>query len=111
MTIHLQRMENDEHFRRAFMFFDKDGSGYIESNELLEALTDDSGETDTEVLNDIMREVDTDKVRLSSLIISLFYSPSFEVLHSECIGIQSKCNIHKFLELVIILCQHSNRLK
>lgn len=75
MTIHLQRMENDEHFRRAFMFFDKDGSGYIESNELLEALTDESGETDTEVLNDIMREVDTDKVRLSSLIISLFYSP------------------------------------
>lgn len=61
VTIHLQRMENDEHFRRAFMFFDKDGSGYIESNELLEALTDDSGETDTEVLNDIMREVDTDK--------------------------------------------------
>lgn len=126
MTIHLQRMENDEHFRRAFMFFDKDGSGYIESNELLESLADDSGETDTEVLNDIMREVDTDKVRLSSLIISLFYSPPFEVLHSECtlfysppfealhsecIGIQSKCNIHKFLELVIILCQHSNRLK
>lgn len=81
MTIHLQRMENDEHFRRAFMFFDKDGSGYIESNELLESLADDSGETDTEVLNDIMREVDTDKVRLSSLIISLFYSPPFEVLH------------------------------
>lgn len=55
-------MENDEHFRRAFMFFDKDGSGYIEMDELREALADESGETDTDVLNDIMREVDTDKV-------------------------------------------------
>ncbi|KAL0355920.1 UNVERIFIED_CONTAM: Calcium-dependent protein kinase [Sesamum radiatum] len=57
----LRRMENDEHFRRAFMFFDKDGSGYIELDELREALADESGETDVDVLNDIMREVDTDK--------------------------------------------------
>ncbi|KAK4394556.1 Calcium-dependent protein kinase [Sesamum angolense] len=56
VTIHLQRMENDEHFRRAFMFFDKDGSGYIELDELREALADESGETDLDVLNDIMRE-------------------------------------------------------
>ena len=62
MTIHLQRMENDEHFRKAFMFFDKDGSGYIEFGELETELVDESGETDTAVLNEIMREVDTDKV-------------------------------------------------
>ncbi|KAI3873012.1 hypothetical protein MKX03_024709 [Papaver bracteatum] len=61
VTIHLQKMENDEHFRRAFMFFDKDGSGFIEMDELREALTDESGKTDDEVLNDILREVDTDK--------------------------------------------------
>lgn len=73
MTIHLQRMENDEHFRKAFTFFDKDGSGYIELSELEEALADDLGETDTDVLNDIMREVDTDKVWLSfSRFIALF---------------------------------------
>jgi hypothetical protein len=86
-------MENDEHFRRAFMFFDKNGSGYIESNELREVLADDSGEFDTEVLNDIMREVDTDKVRLSSLIISWFmkfWSPPFEILLSEHIAIQKQ---------------------
>lgn len=62
MTIHLQRMENDEHFRKAFMFFDKDGSGYIELGELETALVDESGENDAAILNDIMREVDTDKV-------------------------------------------------
>ncbi|XP_075479581.1 calcium-dependent protein kinase 10-like [Primulina tabacum] len=61
VTIHLQRMENDEHFRRAFMFFDRDGSGYIELYELREALVDEPGDADSDVCNDIMREVDTDK--------------------------------------------------
>ncbi|XP_010256099.1 PREDICTED: calcium-dependent protein kinase 10-like [Nelumbo nucifera] len=61
VTIHLQRMENDEHFRRAFVFFDRDGSGYIEVDELREALSDESGQADAEVLNDIIHEVDTDK--------------------------------------------------
>lgn len=44
------------------MFFDKNGSGYIEVDELREALSDESGEIDADVLNDIIREVDTDKV-------------------------------------------------
>ncbi|KAF7838409.1 calcium-dependent protein kinase 10-like [Senna tora] len=61
VTIHLQRMENDEHFRKAFMFFDKDDSGYIELGELREALADESGEIEADVVNDIMREVDSDK--------------------------------------------------
>jgi len=62
-------MENDEHFRKAFMFFDKDGSGYIEFGELETALVDESGENDTAVVNDIMREVDTDKVSHSCITI------------------------------------------
>lgn len=49
------------------MFFDKDGSGYIELSELREALADESGETDSKVLNEIMREVDTDKVCFSTI--------------------------------------------
>ncbi|PNX98173.1 calcium-dependent protein kinase 30-like protein, partial [Trifolium pratense] len=61
VTIHLQRMENDEHFRKAFKFFDIDESEYIELSELEAALADDLGETDSNVLNEIMREVDTDK--------------------------------------------------
>lgn len=55
-------MENDEHFHRAFMYFDKDGSGYIELDELRDALADESAETDSDVLTEIMREVDADKV-------------------------------------------------
>ncbi|KAH9611894.1 hypothetical protein KSS87_002619 [Heliosperma pusillum] len=61
VTIHLQKMENDEHFQKAFLYFDQDGSGYIELDELRDGLVDESGETDSEVLNQIMHEVDTDK--------------------------------------------------
>ncbi|CAL0319937.1 unnamed protein product [Lupinus luteus] len=61
VTLHLQKIENDEHIHKAFKFFDKDGSGYIELDELQDALTVESGETDVDVLIDIMRDVDTDK--------------------------------------------------
>lgn len=64
-------MENDEHIRRAFMFFDKDGSGYIDIDELREALADESGDCDINVVNEIMREVDTDKVWLNAFFLLL----------------------------------------
>ncbi|KAI7746223.1 hypothetical protein M8C21_032873, partial [Ambrosia artemisiifolia] len=60
VTIHLQKMENDEHLRRAFMFFDRDGSGFIELDELEQVLYE-PGQADIQVLNEIMKEVDTDK--------------------------------------------------
>ncbi|XP_059296423.1 calcium-dependent protein kinase 13-like [Lycium ferocissimum] len=41
ISLHLQRMANDEHLHRAFSFFDKDGNGYIEPNELRDALMED----------------------------------------------------------------------
>jgi calcium-dependent protein kinase len=63
VSLHLQRMANDEHLRRAFLFFDKDGNGFIEPEELREALVD-NGAADSmeEVVDDILQEVDTDKV-------------------------------------------------
>ena len=76
VIIHLQRLSNDGHLRRAFVFFDKDGSGYIELDELREALTDDSGQTDTEVVYDILREVDTDKVYVISVLLFLKLYPN-----------------------------------
>ncbi|MQL87115.1 hypothetical protein Taro_019653 [Colocasia esculenta] len=59
--LHLQRMANDEHLRKAFAYFDKDGNGYIESEELGEALMEDGATESTVVVNDILQEVDTDK--------------------------------------------------
>ncbi|XP_062212083.1 calcium-dependent protein kinase 9-like isoform X2 [Phragmites australis] len=61
ITIHLQRLSNDGHLRTAFLFFDKDSSGYIERAELADALADESGHTDDAALNNVLREVDTDK--------------------------------------------------
>lgn len=62
VSLHLQRMANDDHLRRAFSYFDKDGNGFIEPEELKVALTEDGTAVDTmDVVNDILQEVDTDK--------------------------------------------------
>jgi calcium-dependent protein kinase len=61
-TIHLQRLDNDEHLKKAFKYFDRDDSGYIDIDELKLALNDDLGPNDTDVINNIIQEVDTDKV-------------------------------------------------
>ncbi|XP_028548644.1 calcium-dependent protein kinase 3-like [Dendrobium catenatum] len=61
VSLHLQKMANDEHLRRAFSFFDMDGNGFIEPEELREALAEDGSKESTDVANDILQEVDTDK--------------------------------------------------
>jgi calcium-dependent protein kinase len=71
VSLHLQRMANDEHLRRAFLFFDKDGNGFIEPEELGEALVDEEGTDSMEVVNDILQEVDTDKVIILSYLLQL----------------------------------------
>ncbi|KAL6661024.1 hypothetical protein ACP70R_000408 [Stipagrostis hirtigluma subsp. patula] len=56
VSLHLRKMANDEYLAKAFNYFDKDGSGFIELEELREEL----GPNDQIVL-DIIRDVDTDK--------------------------------------------------
>lgn len=45
-----------------FPYFNEDGNGYIEAEELHQALMEDGPDDSTDVANDILREVDTDKV-------------------------------------------------
>ncbi|KAJ8774864.1 hypothetical protein K2173_018123 [Erythroxylum novogranatense] len=63
MIIHLIRIANDEHLTRAFNFFDKDRSGYIEFEELKATLIDDfnPGPNNEQVIRDIIFDVDLDK--------------------------------------------------
>ena len=65
LTIHLQRMDNDEHLQKAFSHFDLDGNGFIDFDELKEALKEELSMEGAELINDIMNEVDIDKVSTS----------------------------------------------
>ncbi|KAG9148709.1 hypothetical protein Leryth_013393 [Lithospermum erythrorhizon] len=57
-TIHLNKLEREEHLMAAFQYFDKDGSGYITVDELQQACAD-HGITDV-LIEDIISEVDQD---------------------------------------------------
>ncbi|CAN6454140.1 unnamed protein product [Victoria cruziana] len=61
VSIHLKKIGNDEHLHKAFAYFDRNESGYIEIEELRDALADDLGPDNDEVVNSIVRDVDTDK--------------------------------------------------
>lgn len=58
-TMHMNRMDREDHLYTAFQFFDKDSSGYITKEELEQALKD-YGMGDQETIKDIIAEVDTD---------------------------------------------------
>ncbi|XP_047321912.1 calcium-dependent protein kinase 7-like [Impatiens glandulifera] len=62
ISVHLRKMGNDEYLRKAFAFFDQNQSGYIEMDELREALVDEvDNNSEEDVINAIMHDVDTDK--------------------------------------------------
>ncbi|XP_042463108.1 calcium-dependent protein kinase 20-like [Zingiber officinale] len=61
VSIHLRKVENDEHLHKAFSYFDQNKSGYIEIEELSDSLADDLGANREEVINAIIQDVDTDK--------------------------------------------------
>ncbi|CAI0548761.1 unnamed protein product [Linum tenue] len=58
-TMHLNRMDREEHLYTAFQHFDKDNSGYITTEELQQALIE-FGINDDKELKDILSEVDSD---------------------------------------------------
>ncbi|KAF8398387.1 hypothetical protein HHK36_017314 [Tetracentron sinense] len=61
ISVHIRKMGNDEHLRKAFAFFDQNQSGYIEIEELRDALADEVDTNSEAVINAIMQDVDTDK--------------------------------------------------
>ncbi|KAL7126899.1 hypothetical protein ABFS83_14G217400 [Erythranthe nasuta] len=61
VSVHLRKMANDEHLHKAFAFFDRNESGYIEIDELRDALSDEDDANSEEVIIAIMHDVDTDK--------------------------------------------------
>ncbi|KAJ7013087.1 hypothetical protein NC653_002950 [Populus alba x Populus x berolinensis] len=58
-TMHMNRMDREEHLYTAFQHFDKDNSGYITTEELEQALRD-FGMHDGRDIKEIISEVDAD---------------------------------------------------
>ena len=65
-------MEREENLIAAFSFFDKDGSGYITSDELQQACGD-FGLGDVH-LDEMIKEIDQDNVSHSDSVILSIYS-------------------------------------
>lgn len=58
VSIHLKKIRSEDHLPKVFNYFDKNGSGYIEIEELKEAL---SPRGDQKAIDDIILDVDKDK--------------------------------------------------
>ncbi|KAL9419473.1 hypothetical protein AB3S75_037271 [Citrus x aurantiifolia] len=75
VIVHLKKMANDEHLHKAFSFFDRNQSGFIEIEELRNALNDEVDTSSEDVINAIMHDVDTDKeegIASGSLAVGIF---------------------------------------
>lgn len=74
LAVHLKKISNDDLLREAFLYFDKDQSGYIEFEELQQALLDDHfGPTNDQIVQDIIFDADLDKVYLNFPYIFLVF--------------------------------------
>ncbi|KAJ7531292.1 hypothetical protein O6H91_14G039300 [Diphasiastrum complanatum] len=61
LVIHVEKMyDDDDHLQKAFTYLDKDGNGFIDKQELVEAIQDDLGPND-DLISHILLEVDVDK--------------------------------------------------
>lgn len=59
-TVHLNKLEREDHLIAAFSYFDMDGSGYITIDELQKACRDHN--MADSYLEDVIKEVDQDNV-------------------------------------------------
>lgn len=59
-TLHLNKIEREDHLFAAFSYFDKDGSGFITADEIQKAC-EEFGIEDVR-LEDLIQEVDLDNV-------------------------------------------------
>lgn len=69
IAVHIKRISSDEQLKQAFNWFDKNQSGYIEFEELKQALFEENQEANNEkVIRDVIFDADLDKVTSLSFI-------------------------------------------
>lgn len=74
-TLHLNKVEKEDHLFAAFSYFDKDGSGYITQDELQQAC-EEFGIDNTQ-LDEMIKEADQNNV---SVLIIMHNSISYPVV-------------------------------
>ena len=95
-------MEREENLIAAFSFFDKDGSGYITSDELQQACRD-FGLGDVH-LDEMIKEIDQDNVSHSdSVILSINHSLSIQLFCSSFHFIECKDVYFSFCGVIYVL--------
>ncbi|EAY79844.1 hypothetical protein OsI_35004 [Oryza sativa Indica Group] len=62
-TVHMNKMDREEHLYTAFQYFDKDNSGYITKEELEQALKE-QGLYDANEIKDVITDADSNNVGL-----------------------------------------------
>lgn len=71
-TLHLNKLDREEHLVAAFSYFDKDGSGYITIDELQEACREHN--MPDAFLDDTIKEVDKNNVSLCIQIGNMMHT-------------------------------------
>lgn len=109
MNVHLGKIGSDEHLSEAFSYFDKNQSGYVEFDELRDALLDDHlVKSNDQVIHDILFEVDLDKVNKTdtNIVKILFWSLNYRVdsaLVPKLVSFQFGPQTFPFIPLSVIL--------
>jgi hypothetical protein len=88
-TLHLNKVEREDHLFAAFQYFDKDGSGYITADEL-QVACEEFGLGDVQ-LEDLIGEVDQDNVSTPSSSFLLLFSS----LRLNCSGPAAAGRAHR----------------
>jgi calcium-dependent protein kinase len=84
-TMHMNRMDRDEHLYTAFQYFDKDNSGYITIEELEQALREKGLLDEGRDIKEIISEVDADNVSPFTQSTICCLSSLIRILKS-CVG-------------------------
>lgn len=92
ISVHLRKMGNGNHLKKAFEFFDKDQSGYIELEELRDGFADELETNGEEVITSIMHDVDTDKVRRVSILF--LFEACYSDVHMATLFSSRKHDVH-----------------
>ena len=86
-TLHLNKLEREEHLVAAFSYFDKDGSGYITVDELQQACKEHN--MPDAFLDDVIIEADQDNVSKFTLVMLYIYNT---------VSVKLACIVIAFLE-------------